>query len=77
MAVLVWSSDLDEVLELADRVLVVHAGRVSVVPPDADRAQVGRMMLGAQEGRSEKGEARSEKGEARRGTGEGGVRGER
>jgi simple sugar transport system ATP-binding protein len=46
MAVLVWSSDLDEVLELADRVLVVHGGVVREAPRDADRGQVGRMMLG-------------------------------
>jgi len=46
MAVLVWSSDLDEVLELGDRVLVVHRGVVSEVPQGADRAGVGRMMLG-------------------------------
>ncbi len=65
MGVLVWSSDLDEVLELADRVLVVHAGVVSAVPADADRAQVGRMMLRVREG------------EARSGKGEGGVSGER
>jgi len=57
MAVLVWSSDLDEVLELADRVLVVHARVVSAVPAGADRAQVGRMMLGLG---SEKREGRSE-----------------
>jgi ABC-type uncharacterized transport system ATPase subunit len=43
-AVLVYSSDLDEVLALADRMLVVHDGRVSAVPPD--REKVGRAMLG-------------------------------
>lgn len=42
--VVVHSSDLDEVLALADRVLVVHGGRVSEVPPD--REVVGRRMLG-------------------------------
>jgi len=46
MAVLVWSSDLDEVLELADRVVVVHRGAVREAPCDADRAVVGAMMLG-------------------------------
>jgi simple sugar transport system ATP-binding protein len=43
-AVLVYSSDLDEVLALADRVLVIHQGHVSAVP--ADRDAVGRAMLG-------------------------------
>ncbi len=46
MAVLVWSSVLDEVLELADRVLVVHAGVVREAPRGADRATIGAMMLG-------------------------------
>jgi simple sugar transport system ATP-binding protein len=49
MAVLVWSSDLDEVRELADRVLVVHAGEVREAPRDADRAAIGAMMLGVGE----------------------------
>jgi simple sugar transport system ATP-binding protein len=42
--VVVYSSDLDEVLALADRVLVMHDGRVHEAPPD--RATVGRLMLG-------------------------------
>ena len=44
-AVLVYSSDLDEVLALADRVVVLHAGVAHDVP--ADRALIGRAMLGA------------------------------
>ncbi len=44
-AVVLYSSDLDEVLALSSRVLVVHAGRVRERPPD--RALVGRAMLGA------------------------------
>jgi simple sugar transport system ATP-binding protein len=44
-AVVVYSSDLDEVLALADRVLVVYDGRVRAVRPDRD--VVGRAMLGA------------------------------
>ena len=44
--VLVYSSDLDEVLELGHRVRVVHAGRVAGAPRGADRRVVGEMMLG-------------------------------
>ncbi|MEP6491622.1 MAG: ABC transporter ATP-binding protein [bacterium] len=43
-AVVVYSSDLDEVLALASRVLVVHAGTVREVVMDRDA--VGRAMLG-------------------------------
>ncbi len=43
-AVVVYSSDLDEVLSLASRVLVVYAGTVREVAPDRDAA--GRAMLG-------------------------------
>ncbi|MBI2795518.1 MAG: ATP-binding cassette domain-containing protein [Gemmatimonadetes bacterium] len=46
LAVVVYSEDLDEVLALADRVLVVHQGRVRAMAPD--REAVGRAMLGAQ-----------------------------
>jgi simple sugar transport system ATP-binding protein len=44
-AVVVYSGDLDEVLALADRVLVLFAGTVREVPV-TDRAAVGRAMLG-------------------------------
>jgi simple sugar transport system ATP-binding protein len=44
-AVVVHSSDLDELLALATRVLVVFRGRVTEVAPD--RELVGRAMLGA------------------------------
>lgn len=43
-AVVVYSSDLDEVLALASRVLVVYAGAVREV--SVDRDAVGRAMLG-------------------------------
>jgi len=45
-AVVVYSSDLDEVLSIADRVVVVHAGEVTMVEPPS-RERVGRAMLGA------------------------------
>jgi simple sugar transport system ATP-binding protein len=44
-AVVYYSPDLDEVLAIADRVVVVFDGRVREVP--RDRALVGRAMLGA------------------------------
>ena len=43
-AVIVYSSDLDEVLALATRVIAVHAGRLREVPNDREIA--GRAMLG-------------------------------
>jgi simple sugar transport system ATP-binding protein len=46
-AVVVYSSDLDEVLLLADRVYAMHAGRVHEVT--GDREAVGRAMLGSDE----------------------------
>jgi ABC-type uncharacterized transport system ATPase subunit len=46
--VLFHSSDLDEVLYLADRVVVVARGVISEAPPGATRAQIGSMMLGAE-----------------------------
>jgi ABC-type uncharacterized transport system ATPase subunit len=45
-AVLFHSTDLDEVLALADRVIVVARGVISEVPPQASRATIGAMMLG-------------------------------
>jgi ABC-type uncharacterized transport system ATPase subunit len=44
-AVVVYSSDLDEVLSLASRVLVVYAGTLREVP--LEREAVGRAMLGS------------------------------
>ena len=45
VAIVLYSSDLDEIIELADRVLVVQAGRVTEVP--VDRMSIGAAMLGA------------------------------
>jgi ABC-type uncharacterized transport system ATPase subunit len=45
-AVLFHSTDLDEVLALAERVIVVARGVISEVPPQASRATIGAMMLG-------------------------------
>jgi simple sugar transport system ATP-binding protein len=45
--VLVISEDVDELLELSDRILVLHAGRVAgiVRPAEADRYAIGELML--------------------------------
>jgi len=43
-AVVLYSSDIDEVLLLADRVLVIFAGLIREAP--MDREAVGRLMLG-------------------------------
>jgi len=43
-AVVLYSSDVDEVLQLADRMLVVYGGVVRAAP--LDRETVGRLMLG-------------------------------
>ena len=45
-AILFHSTDLDEVLHLADRVIVVARGVISEAPPNASRAEIGAMMLG-------------------------------
>jgi simple sugar transport system ATP-binding protein len=46
-AVLSYSSDLDEVMEQSDRILVVVAGTVRAAPAGASRELVGRMMVRA------------------------------
>ncbi len=48
-AVLLLSEDLDEIMELADRVLVMSEGRIAYAcaAADADRAELGRRMGGA------------------------------
>jgi ABC-type uncharacterized transport system ATPase subunit len=44
--VVMHSSDLDEVLALADRVMVMTGGELRAMPTDATREQVGDAMLG-------------------------------
>jgi ABC-type sugar transport system ATPase subunit len=44
--VVVHSSDLDEVLALADRVIVVANARVFEMPAGSSRERVGQAMLG-------------------------------
>jgi len=47
-AVLLVSEDLDEVLELSDRIAVMSGGRISytTLAADADRGTIGRYMAG-------------------------------
>ena len=50
VAVLIVSSELDEVMALADRIAVMYHGKiVGVVPPSTDRKTLGLMMAGAHE----------------------------
>jgi len=44
--VLVYSSDLDEVMTLGDRILIVAGGVVVEAPAGADRRRIGELMLG-------------------------------
>jgi ABC-type uncharacterized transport system ATPase subunit len=46
VALVVYSTNLDEILTSATRLLVVAKGRVVSLPADNSRAQVGAMMLG-------------------------------
>ncbi len=50
--VLMISEDLDELLAVCDRIVVLHDGRVSasVSAADTDRRELGRLMLGAENG---------------------------
>jgi simple sugar transport system ATP-binding protein len=47
--VLMISEDIDELLSVCDRIVVLHAGRVvaSVKPSESDRHSIGHLMLGA------------------------------
>ena len=47
-AVLFYSADLDEVLHLAERIIVVTRGMISEAPPGASRSEIGAMMLRAE-----------------------------
>jgi simple sugar transport system ATP-binding protein len=49
-AVLLLTTDLDEVLELADRIAVVHDGSMVPMPAGADRRTIGDAMLGVNAG---------------------------
>ncbi len=43
---ILFSEELDELRELADRIVVMHRGRVSgVLPGTATRAEIGELML--------------------------------
>jgi simple sugar transport system ATP-binding protein len=44
--VVVYSTDLDEVIELADRVLVMYRGSLTAVEPGADRDRLSALLLG-------------------------------
>ena len=48
VGVVVISEDLDELMELSDRIAVMHAGCVTgvVVPSETDAYEIGRLMLG-------------------------------
>jgi ABC-type uncharacterized transport system ATPase subunit len=48
VAVIVYSTDLDEVLDHAARIVAVAKGQVTAAPPAAGRAEVGALMLGAE-----------------------------
>src|ERR1019366_8420872 len=51
VAVLVISSELDEVVALSDRIAVMFGGRImGIVPPTTSREQLGLMMAGSDHG---------------------------
>ena len=49
-SVLLISEDLDEVMQLSDRIAVIYEGRIvgNVPGPGADRERIGLMMAGVQ-----------------------------
>jgi general nucleoside transport system ATP-binding protein len=55
-AVLLVSSELDEVIALADRIAVMYRGRIiATVPPDTPREEIGLLMAGIVNGTREEG----------------------
>jgi simple sugar transport system ATP-binding protein len=48
-AVLIYSSDLDEVYKVGQRRFAMHDGILLEAPPDADRTTLGALMLGRRE----------------------------
>jgi general nucleoside transport system ATP-binding protein len=53
-AVLIVSTELDEIAALADRIAVMYRGKVvGVVPPDTPRDELGLMMAGASQTEAE------------------------
>ena len=55
-AVLLVSTELDEVMDLSDRILVIYEGKVMgiIAQKDADRKQLGLLMAGMRNGNGEK-----------------------
>lgn len=49
VAVVVYSSDLDEVLALGQRIVVAARGRLIEAPAGADKATIGALMLGQEQ----------------------------
>jgi len=48
--VILVSEDLDELLQLSDRIAVLHDGELAAVcPAETDRHEIGRLMIGAHE----------------------------
>ncbi|GAA1726077.1 ABC transporter ATP-binding protein [Microbacterium paludicola] len=66
VAVIVVSTELDEVTALADRIAVMYRGRiVGIVPADTPRDTLGLMMAGAQENENAAGDALRERSESK------------
>ena len=46
VGILLYSSDLDEVMALGQRIVVMARGTLREAPPGASRTEIGSMMLG-------------------------------